>query len=76
MGGMTHLFTPRVGDDRAIMCIDDIDLAKIKAWHRQPGSEAVVTDRTTGKRYLVRSAECQIPGCHCDAVVVSEANLQ
>lgn len=67
-----NVFTPylRAGsDERWELLISDGDLAKIKrgcAW------QAEVTDIQSGRRFLVRDADCSIPHCHCAAVVLRE----
>jgi hypothetical protein len=45
------------------------DHAKIK---RGVDWEAAITDQVTGRRYLVRGADCSLPDCVCDAVVIRE----
>ena len=63
---MSNLFTPRVGDKRVRMQIDDEDSAKIT---KGPGVKGRVTDLLTGKRYDVEGASCG-RGCYCDAIAV------
>jgi hypothetical protein len=68
-----HPFTPRWQDgDRAEMLVDAADYQTILAQNRRTGWELAITDLMTGKRYLVRGADCDSPGCGCDAVVVRE----
>ena len=64
-------FTPRQpdSDERLEMQLSDEDNAKV---HRGRAWEADVTDQLTGKAYTVAGADCGIPGCMCDAVIVSE----
>jgi hypothetical protein len=34
--------------------------------------ERVVTDKITGRHWLVAGAACSAPGCFCDAIIVAE----
>jgi hypothetical protein len=63
-----HIFTPRLSDgSRAELSLSEDDYAKIK---RGRDWTAVVTDQRTGATYAVAGAECGLPDCFCDAVVV------
>lgn len=68
MNQPTHRFVPRLSDGtRAEITLSDGDYRKVergRAW------EATVTDVRTGTRYRVAGAECAIPDCFCDAVVL------
>ena len=65
--------TPRRPDgERTEMWLDAPDFSEIARHVRTCDWEAAVTDQSNGKRYLIRGAECQLPGCNCDAVIVRE----
>jgi hypothetical protein len=63
-----HRFTPRRSDgSRPDLRISDADHAKML---RGQEWQATVTDIQTGTTYYVAGAECGLPGCFCDAVVL------
>ena len=75
MPDLVQLFTPRVSassEERLRMCINAEDVAKV---HRGRNWRAIITDQSTGRRYLVRGAACGLPGCRCDAVIVESYGL-
>jgi hypothetical protein len=70
---MTRLFTPRLPNgERLEMQISEGDHFKTSKHGRTLGWKASITDELTGKKYIVMGADCSIPGCQCDAVVVAE----
>jgi len=64
-------FTPRQSDsdERMELDLSEEDHAKTS---RGQEWEAQVTDRKTGRSYVVRGADCGLPGCWCDAEIVRE----
>ena len=68
-----HLFTPRWQDgDRAQMALGAADYAEVMSRLRGSPWELAITDLVSGKKYLVRGADCSCPGCGCDAEIVRE----
>jgi hypothetical protein len=68
-----RLFTPRDNSgERVRMELDYRDSQIVDAWLRQPNATYEITDQTTGKRWLIRTAECSLPGCYCAAEIVRE----
>ena len=71
--GSLHMFTPRISPhERVQMFLDGPDFAEVTGNLRRLGWQAAITDQMTGRKYLVRGAECEQSGCCCDAVVVRE----
>lgn len=79
MATRTHVFTPFPGDahrlgpldreGRVRLQISDADFRKVGrgcAW------EAEITDVPSGRKFLVRDADCGAPHCRCAAVIVRE----
>lgn len=63
-------FTPLMLDGtRSTMTVSRSDKAQIFRGRRWFG---VVTDLNTGRHYEVEGAECSLPGCYCDARVLTE----
>jgi len=61
-------FTPRLSldtDDRAEMDVME-NIPRGREWQQ------VITDKITGKLWLVAGASCGIDTCFCDAVIVAE----
>jgi len=62
-------FTPRLSlhtYERAEMDITEKSIPRGEEWQR------VVTDKITGKRWLVAGSDCGSETCYCDAVIVAE----
>jgi hypothetical protein len=53
----------------------DVDEAELPEMRRATRWAAEVTDRNTGRRYLVRDFPCGL-GCRCDAVIVRELTVR
>lgn len=67
------LFCPRINpysEERIKMDIDEATLDAIPP--RRSLDLYRVTDRNTGKEYICQNAACDLPTCHCDAVIVKE----
>lgn len=62
----TYLFTPKLADGHRLhLRVDATDYAKIK---RKVQWSATVYDHNSGDTFRVRGAECNLPGCFCDAI--------
>lgn len=74
IAGRATVFTPilvtkRGGPgERKIMRLSPEDMKNIT---RGPGLKGIVTDQKTGKQYAVWGRDCGLPGCFCDAEVIS-----
>ncbi len=63
-----HRFTPKLTNGRRLECLlSDNDIRCIKRGDWQ----ATVTDLNTGLQLNVEGADCNLPGCKCDAVVIN-----
>jgi len=61
-------FTPRIAhwtDERAEMDVEE-DIPRGHEWRQ------MVTDKITGKVWIVAGADCGIDSCFCDAVIIDE----
>lgn len=70
-----NLLTPRLShgsQERAAILLDDGDMEAYLAQGKRPGWTLLVRDQVTGRRLLVAGAPCELPACHCDAVVLKE----
>lgn len=70
-----NLLTPRLShetNERAAILLDDGDMEAYLAQGKRPGWTLLVRDQFTGRRLLVAGAPCELPQCHCDAVVLKE----
>ncbi len=73
----SHLFlyfAPEGGNpdcERVRVSLSQADYAKV---NRRGHWQADVTDQASGKRYRVRGAACNLPGCMCDVRIVRELN--
>jgi hypothetical protein len=68
-------FVPRIShesQERREMLISEQDRAQMT---RTPGDRFAVTDLITGDTVTVEMAECSIPRCFCDAVIVSKSDM-
>lgn len=55
------IVTPRLPDGTRLFIDSDKEIPRGKGW------EEIVTDKHTGKKWLLRGASCGLGNCHCDA---------
>lgn len=65
-------FTPRLGEaldsPRGSFRLTVEDAERIMKQGRTLGPKGQVTDQTTGKRYAISGAACDLRGCVCDSI--------
>lgn len=61
--------TPMFNGERVALRVSQKDQDKVWGRPRGPRDYGVITDLDTDKRYAIRSAPCEAPGCYCDAEI-------
>jgi hypothetical protein len=63
------IFTPRLATgERLRLALNTADVARVNKHRGTLRVKGVVTDQNTGRRYRIRGASCELPGCVCDSV--------
>jgi hypothetical protein len=64
------IFTPRLEStgERLRLALNPADVARLNKHRGTLRIKGVVVDQATGKKYRIRGAACELPGCVCDSV--------